>query len=78
MSGAEKTLEKMRRHPGDWRIEDVISVAKHFKLLMRIKGGSHYVFSLPGIQKSVSVPAHKPIKPIYIKNFIDLVEKIGE
>jgi hypothetical protein len=78
MSGPEKVLEKMQRHPGNWRIEDVITVAKHYKLLMRTTGGSHYIFSFPGIQKSVSVPAHKPIKPVYIRNFIDLIDKIRE
>jgi hypothetical protein len=78
MSVAEKILERMRQHPGDWRIEDVISVAKHYKLLMRSTGGSHHIFSFPGIKNSVSGPAHKPIKPVYIRNFIELIDKIKE
>jgi hypothetical protein len=41
MSTAEKTLEKMRRNPRDWRIEDVLTVARKYNLLMRTEGGSH-------------------------------------
>ena len=78
MSAVDKLLERMRQHPGDWRIEDVISVAKHYKLLMRTTSGSHHIFSFPGIKNSISVPAHKPIKPVYIRSFVDLVDKIKE
>jgi len=75
MSTAEKTLSKMRSNPKDWRIEEVIAVAKNFNLLMRAKGGSHHVFSFPGIKDSVSVPAHKPIKPVYIRQFVELIDR---
>lgn len=68
----------MRRNPRDWGIEDVIMVAKKYNLLMRTEGGSHNVFGFPGIKDSVSVPAHRPIKPIYIKQFVELVDKIKE
>jgi hypothetical protein len=78
MTTADKTLERMRRNPQSLRIEDVITVAKHYKLLMRTTGGSHYIFSFPGIKESVSVPAHKPIKPVYIKHLVELIDKIKE
>ncbi len=76
MSTAEKILEKMRNNPRDWRIEDVIAVAKRYNMLMRVKDGSHHVFGFPGVKDSVSIPAHKPIKPVYIKQFVELVDKI--
>jgi len=78
MTTAGRMLERMRRNPRDWRIEDVIAVAKRYKLLMRTTGGSHYIFGFPGIKESVSVPAHKPIKPVYIKHFVELIDKIKE
>jgi hypothetical protein len=68
----------MRRNPRDWRIEDVMTIAKHYSLLTRTKGGSHYVFGYPGIKDSVSIPAHKPIKPVYITGLIELIDKIKE
>jgi len=75
MSTAEKTLSRMRNNPKNWRIEEVIAVAKNFNLLMRAKEGSHHVFSFPGIKDSVSVPAHKPIKPVYIRQFVELIDR---
>lgn len=76
MGTAEKTLEKMRRNPRDWRIDDVVAVAGRYGLLMRSRGGSHYVFGFPGINDSVTIPARRPIKPIYIKHFVELIDKV--
>ena len=78
MSTAEKTLEKMRRNPRDWRIEDVITIAERYGIEVRNKGGSHHVFSYGGIENIVSVPAHRPIKPLYIKQFVELVNAVEE
>jgi hypothetical protein len=78
MSTSEKTLERMRRNPRGWRIEDIISVARRYNLLMRIEGGSNYAFSFPGVKDFLTAPAHKPIKPIYIKLFIRPIERIEE
>lgn len=78
MSPAEKTLERMRNNPRDWRIEDVISVAERYGIEIRNKGGSHHAFSYPGINEHVSMPAHKPIKPVYIKQFVALIDAIEE
>jgi len=78
MSTAEKTLEQMRRNPRDLRVEDVVTIARKYNLLMRTEGGSHHVFGFPGIKDSVSIPAHKPIKPVYIKQFVELVDKAKE
>jgi hypothetical protein len=75
MSAAQKTLDKMKKNPKDWRIEDVITVAKRYNLMIRAEGGSHYVFSFHGIKESVSVPARKPIKPVYIRQFVELIDK---
>lgn len=66
----------MRNNPRDWRIEDIIAVAKKYDLLIRVQGGSHHVFGHPGIMESVTIPAHRPIKPIYIKHFVELIDKV--
>jgi hypothetical protein len=31
-----------------------------------------------GVKESVSIPAHKPIKPVYIMRFVELVDKSKE
>lgn len=78
MSKRAKLLEAMRNNPRDWRIDDLISVARQFDIECRNHGGSHHVFSYPGIEDDVSVPAHRPVKPIYIRQFLLLVDGVKE
>lgn len=78
MSKRAKLLEAMRNNPRDWRIDDLISVARQFDIECRNHGGSHHVFSYPGIEDDVSVPAHRPVKPIYIRRFLLLVDGVKE
>lgn len=76
MSKIDKILEKMRQNPRDWRIEDLKVIAERFKIDYRQPGTSHVTFRFPDGQK-LSVPAHKPIKPIYVKQFINLLDEQG-
>jgi len=59
-----------------WRIEDLQTVAKDKGLEWRRpgRGGSHVIFSAPGVSKLVSVPARRPIKPIYVQQFLALIK----
>ena len=68
----------MRNNPRDWRIEDIVFVAEKYGIEIRNSGGSHHVFSRKGMEKIVSVPAHRPIKPTYIKQFMELVDAAKE
>jgi len=43
---------------------------------VRKSGGSHAVFSHPKAVLRVTVPARRPIKPIYVRQFIELVDEI--
>jgi len=76
MSKAEKLLERMRNNPRDWQIDTLISIAEKHGIEIRNCGGSHYVFSHPDTPLNVSVPAHKPIKSVYIKQFLELVDTV--
>jgi hypothetical protein len=78
MSTADKTLERMRSNPRDWRIDDLLSVAKRYGIEVRNSGGSHHVFSADGIAESLCVPAHRPIKPVYVKSFVSMIDAIKE
>lgn len=78
MSTADKLLEKMRQNPRDWRIENLITVAGKYGVEIRNHGGSHHIFSFPGVELAVSVPAHRPIKPVYVKQFIALLDQAQE
>lgn len=74
MPRAAKTLAQMRANPLDWRIEDLKSVADAFGLVYRQPGGSHVIFRHPN-GAMLSVPARRPIKPVYVRKFVRLVEE---
>jgi hypothetical protein len=76
MSNAQTILEQMRRNPRDWRIDDVKTVASWVGLDWRQPGTSHVTFRAPNGGRVV-VPAHKPIKPVYVKKFVALVDSLG-
>jgi len=78
MNKRTKLLESMRNNPRDWRIDDLIAVARQLQIECRCHGGSHHVFSFPGVDADISVPAHRPIKPIYIRQFLLLVDAVKE
>jgi len=66
------------QQPRDWRIDDLKSIAGRLGIDWRNDGGSHYVFSFPGIDEDVCVPAHRPIKPVYARQFMALCDKVKE
>ena len=36
------------------------------------------LFSAPGIAESLCVPAHRPIKPVYVRRFVEMIDMIKE
>jgi len=69
---ADKILSKMQNNPRDWRIESLKTVAEAYGIEWRQRGTSHVVFVRPD-GPTLPVPAHRPIKPIYIKKFVEFV-----
>ena len=55
---------------------DLQALARRYGVDYRQPGTSHVTFSCS--KGCLTVPAHKPIKPVYIKNFIELLESIQE
>lgn len=78
MSRTDKTLAAMKTNPRDWRIDSLKSVAAVAGVQWREPSGSHTVFRHPNGAK-LSVPAKRPLKPIYVKKFVKLIEEgVGE
>jgi len=65
----------MRNNPRDWRIEDLESVAQRCGLTWDQPGTSHVTFRAPSGGK-VTVPAHRPIKPVYVRQFLALIDSL--
>ena len=59
----------MQSNPKDWRIEQLETVAKQYGVAIRKTGESHVVFDHENWIELLCVPAHRPIKPIYVKKF---------
>ncbi len=72
MSKADKTLDRMLANPRDWRIEQLKSLADAHGVAHRQPGTSHVTFRHPNGAK-LTVPAHKPIAPEYVKKFVRLL-----
>ena len=64
----------MRNSPRDWRIEDLKTVADRLGMRYEQNGTSHVVFRTQAGSK-LSVPADRPIKPVYIRKFLELVDE---
>jgi hypothetical protein len=76
MSKADKKLLAMKTNPkGDWKISDLQSLANRYGIDYRQPGTSHVTFNCPN-GMMLTVPAHKPIKPVYINKFIELIETL--
>jgi predicted RNA binding protein YcfA (HicA-like mRNA interferase family) len=73
MNTAAKLLARMRHHPLDWQIGDLQTVARQHGIGWRHEKSSHCVF-VRDDGRTLPVPAHRPIKPIYIRKFIDLID----
>ncbi len=76
MPRADKTLDRMRGNPRDWRIGRLEAVAAAHGINVRKPGGSHVVFEHPAVSEAVSVPARRPIKPVYIRRFVALIDAV--
>lgn len=78
MNTATKLLEAMRNNPRDWKIDQLHTIAAQFEITVRATGGSHQVFAHPRVAEILSIPAHRPVKPIYVRHFVALVDKVKE
>ena len=75
MAKAEKLLERMRDNPRDWRIKQLQTVAVAYDIAWVHDGGSHCTFRTAKGEK-LTVPAKRPIKPVYIRQFVDLIDTL--
>ena len=75
MTQADKRLAAMRLNPRDWRIADLPAVAQQHGVTWTQPGTSHVTFRAPGGAKQ-TVPAHKPIKPVFVRLFVALIDGV--
>jgi HicA toxin of bacterial toxin-antitoxin, len=77
MAGADKLLERMRANPRDWRIEDIAAVCNAFGIACAApRKGSHYKVKHESMAEILTVPAHRPIKPVYVRELVKFVDAV--
>jgi hypothetical protein len=71
-----KKLASMRNNPkGDWQAADLQYIAERYGINYRQNSTSHVTFSYPQM-KNVIAPSRKPIRPVYIKQFLELLDHV--
>ena len=82
MARGERLLERMRGNPRDWRIGDVVTVCAAFGIACAApRKGSHYKVKYDSQSEILTIPARRPIKPVYVTDlvrYIDAVTARGE
>jgi hypothetical protein len=80
MAQGVKRLEQMRDNPkADWTIDDVRLVCRSVGVDLRDPtGGSHYKVVHASQRDILTVPAHRPIKSVYIKRLVKFIDAVKD
>lgn len=72
-------LTRMRHNPaGDWTVGDVEKLCRAHGLLIRAGKGSHFHAKHPAAVEILTIPARRPIKPVYIRKLVHYIEVHGD
>ncbi len=74
-----KTIERMRANPkADWQIGDVERACREAGVdCMKPANGSHYKIGRPKGGRRLTIPARRPIKPVYIVMLVQFLDEEG-
>lgn len=80
MSKRQKRLERTRRHPNNVSLHDLRRVLADYGFEHKQTVGSHYTFSyvLGGQTKLFVVPFRRPVKPVYVKRALKIIDQLIE
>jgi len=76
MSKIDKLIEKLRNNPRDANISIIRKILDKFGLEHVWGKGDHLNVKHPSINYILTIPAHKPIKPIYIIKLLNMIDEI--
>lgn len=63
---------------GDWTIDDVQALCEAWGISFRRGSGSHCTVSHATQPEILTIPANRPIKPIYIRRLVAFVVRVSE
>ncbi len=74
MSKKEKLIEAIKNNPTNVKFEDLKKILETLGYKAINNGGSHYVFTKEN-SMSLTIPYKKPVKVIYVKQVIKIIEE---
>ena len=76
----DKLLTRMKNNPrGDWKISHVETLVKRYGFrISRPKGGGSHITLHHDKTKKLTIPARRPIKPVYIRQLVQIIENLEE
>ena len=77
MSKIDKLISKLRNNPKDTNIDVIRKVLDKYNLEYIWGKGDHLNVKHPSIDYILTIPAHKPIKPIYIIKLLKMIDEIS-
>ena len=78
MSRTDKLIEKLRNNPRDASIAQIRKILDRYGLQYVWGKGDHLNVKHPELDYILTIPAHKPIKPIYIIKLLKMIDEIKE
>jgi hypothetical protein len=72
-----KRVEALRNNPGgDWITADLEITATQFAIKFRKTTRTHVVFLHPSVPNCVSIPMKKKIRPVHVRAFLSMIERM--
>ena len=74
-----KRLEAMRANPrNNWQIVDIEALCREFGVSCDAPrgGGSHFRVSHPRMNRKLTLPFKRPIKPVYVKQLVQFIDEL--
>ena len=80
MARADKLLLGMANNPtGDWTIENVQTVCASAGIqCLPPKRGGHFKVVHPSQVQILTIPADRPIRPVYIRKLVAFIDQVRE
>ena len=80
MSKRAKRLQRLRNNPKNVTFDDLRIVLEDYGFVLERSSGSHHSFKVKvaGEFRLLVVPYSRPVRPIYVKDAIELIDEIIE
>lgn len=76
MSRSRKLQERLKRSPANVPFEELRALLDSNGFVSQTVRGSHWTFRHPELREILTVPRRNPVKPVYVKLALGLIDKL--